>query len=328
MEKALIIQLAFLGDVVLITSVIETLHRARPDIEIHVLIKKQYQEVFDCHPYVKKVLVFDHKQQRLKELRRLLNFIRHEHYEYVINAHRFFSSGFLTAFSGASIRSGFNKNPFSFFFTHRAQHEFITGLHEVDRNFRLLSFLNISVVSPPVLYPDASTERSVQQYKQKPYVTISPASVWFTKQYPAEKWIEFIDEIPPDYRVYLTGAGTDYILGELIRCNTKHSDVVNLCGQLTILQTASFMRDAVMNYSNDSAPVHIASAMNAPIVAVFCSTTPDFGFGPLSDRGYVVETDEELLCRPCGIHGRKNCPEKHFRCASGIRKEKLLSFLK
>lgn len=78
------------------------------------------------------------------------------------------------------------------------------------------------------------------------------------------------------------------------------------------------MKSATMNYVNDSAPLHIASAMNAPVTAIFCSTVPAFGFGPLRENGRVVETSERLDCRPCGLHGHSACPKGHFRCAMGI----------
>jgi heptosyltransferase-2 len=84
------------------------------------------------------------------------------------------------------------------------------------------------------------------------------------------------------------------------------------------------MKDAVMNYTNDSAPLHFASAINAPVTAVFCSTVPSFGFGPVRDNGCVVETKEQLSCRPCGLHGHKTCPQGHFKCAYEITNEQLL----
>lgn len=70
-----------------------------------------------------------------------------------------------------------------------------------------------------------------------------------------------------------------------------------------------------MNYVNDSAPLHLASAVNAPVTAVFCSTVPAFGFTPLSDFSKIVETKHELDCRPCGLHGFHACPKGHFKCA-------------
>ena len=87
------------------------------------------------------------------------------------------------------------------------------------------------------------------------------------------------------------------------------------------------MKGAVMNYVNDSAPMHFTYAMNAPVTAVYCSTVPDFGFGPLSDVSFIAQKDEPLYCRPCGLHGYQACPEKHFRCAFEIKDEHLIESL-
>lgn len=103
--------------------------------------------------------------------------------------------------------------------------------------------------------------------------------------------------------------------------------VIVVAGKLTLLQTAALMSKATMNYANDSAPVHMASAMNAPICEVFCSTVPSFGFTPLSEVALIVETAEKLSCRPCGIHGHRSCPEGHFRCAD-ISPQRLSALLK
>ena len=78
------------------------------------------------------------------------------------------------------------------------------------------------------------------------------------------------------------------------------------------------MQNAVMNYVNDSAPLHLCSGVNAPVRAVFCSTVPEFGFGPLSDDSAIVQVRETLACRPCGLHGKKACPLGNFACAELI----------
>jgi len=96
---------------------------------------------------------------------------------------------------------------------------------------------------------------------------------------------------------------------------------------LSFLQSAALMKNAVMSYVNDSAPMHFASAMNAPVTAVYCSTIPGFGYGPLSDDSHIIETIESLSCRPCGLHGHQTCPEKHFKCARSIQTEQLLNSL-
>jgi heptosyltransferase-2 len=78
------------------------------------------------------------------------------------------------------------------------------------------------------------------------------------------------------------------------------------------------MENAKRNYVNDSGPLHLASAMNAPVTAFFCSTSPLFGFGPLSDDSKISEV-ENLDCRPCGIHGHKECPKGNFRCGNELK---------
>ena len=99
---------------------------------------------------------------------------------------------------------------------------------------------------------------------------------------------------------------------------------MNLAGKLSFLESTALMRDAVMNFMNDSAPLHLASAVNAKITAIFCSTVPSFGFGPMSEDSIIVQTKEKLKCKPCGLHGLKDCPEDHFKCAITIDKNELL----
>ena len=101
-----------------------------------------------------------------------------------------------------------------------------------------------------------------------------------------------------------------------IKIKSNHTKIHNLAGKLNLLESAALMRDAKMNYVNDSAPLHLASAMNALVTGVFCSTVPSFGFTPLSSVRRVLETKEKLDCRPCGLHGFKACPKGHFKCSN------------
>ncbi|MEO5782006.1 MAG: glycosyltransferase family 9 protein, partial [Ginsengibacter sp.] len=103
----------------------------------------------------------------------------------------------------------------------------------------------------------------------------------------------------------------------------KNTEV--LAGKLNFLQSAALMKNAVMNYVNDSAPLHFASAMDTPVTAIFCSTIPAYGFGPLSSNSFIVETKEVLSCRPCTLHGRKACPLGHYKCAFTIETKQLLN---
>ncbi|WP_247231385.1 glycosyltransferase family 9 protein [Telluribacter sp. SYSU D00476] len=327
-QRILVIQTAFIGDVILATSLLEKLHGTYPTAQIDLLVREGNEGLFYQHPYLNQVLIWKKKEGKYKSLLQLLGQIRGQRYDWLINLQRFGSTGFLTAFSGARVRTGFDKNPFSFLFTEKVPHRIIKGFHEVDRNQELIRQHVDGPVAKPRLYPSFGDYEKVKQYQEQPYVCIAPASVWYTKQYPAERWAQLIRNLPDHYKVYLLGSPDDKSLAEGIINESGRKDLAtNLCGQLSFLESAALMEGAAMNYVNDSAPMHISSAMNAPVCAVYCSTVPEFGFGPLSDESHVVEKQEPLHCRPCGLHGHKACPEGHFRCALDIQLSQLLSVL-
>ena len=323
LRSILVIQTAFIGDVILATSVVETLHKKFPAAQIDFLLRKGNESLLENHPYLREVIVFD-KSKKLKNLLALIGRIRKARYDVVVNIQRFATSGIMTALSGARTTIGFDKNPMASFFTKKVPHS-VEGPHEVERNHQLIASLVGLHPARPRLYPTNANSARVSGFKENPYVTISPASVWFTKQFPAEKWIEFIKVLPPDIHIYLLGGGGDQAAGDELISGSNRQNIINLSGQLSFLESASLMEGALMNYANDSAPMHMASAVNAPVTAIYCSTIPGFGFGPLSDNSFVVETIEKLDCRPCGLHGLKECPLGHFDCAMTIQKEQLVA---
>lgn len=329
MPKFLIIQTAFTGDVVLATALIEKLHQHYPDAQIDFLLRKGNEGLLAGHPFITNLLVWDKQKNKNRNLLAMALRVRRQAYTHVVNVHRFATSGFISLLSGAGWRAGFDKNPFSFAYSHTVKHilspvgsEVI--IHETDRNQQLIAPVTDDVCAMPRLYPQAAAYDRVAQYRAVPYVCVAPSSVWYTKQFPAAQWAAMIDVLPAKYTVYLLGGPGDSALAERIRAACKRGDVVSMCGKLDYLQSAALMQGAVMNYANDSAPLHFASAMNAPVTAVFCSTVPEFGFGPLRDGAKVVQVRDPLYCRPCGLHGHKTCPEGHFRCAKEITNEQLL----
>jgi heptosyltransferase II len=329
MQRILIIQTAFIGDVVLATGLLEKLHQHFPDAELDMAVRKGNESLFDDHPFVHQVLVWNKKSAKYKHLFQLLSIIRRRKYDVVVNVQRYFATGFLTVFSGARKKIGFDKNPFHFFFTDVISHQFSSegdAVHEIQRNQALIRSLTDAIAAKPALYPTDKAFEKVRIYQQQPYICIAPASVWFTKQYPSDQWVDLIQQLPTSYSIYLLGAPGDKNLCDTIRKQSRDR-VMDLSGQLSFLESAALMKNAVMNYVNDSAPMHFASAVNAPVTAIYCSTIPGFGYGPLSDQSTIVESQENLSCRPCGLHGHAACPEKHFNCARTIRTQQLLNSL-
>jgi heptosyltransferase-2 len=327
MEKFLVIQTAFTGDVVLATALVEKLHRFFPDAQIDLLVRKGNEGLLKDHPFLHEILVWNKKENKNKNLLQLLKKIRTGKYDKVINLQRFASTGILTAFSGAKEKIGFDKNPFSFFFTKKIKHDLSNSKHEVERNDELIRHFTDDQFTKPRLYPSIKNYAEIEKYSSQPYVCIMPASVWFTKQYPLEKWIEFINNIPALYNIFLLGGKEDILLCEKIRLQSSNNKVEVLAGKLNFLASAALMKGSVMNYTNDSAPLHFASATDAPVTAIFCSTVPAFGFYPLSTKSFVIETKEKLSCRPCSLHGLKACPLGHFKCAYTIETAQLSNAL-
>lgn len=330
MQKILVIQTAFIGDVVLATAVVEKLARYFPDAQIDFLLRKGNESLLNNNPHLHKILVWNKKENKRQNLFAIIKQVRRNRYDKVINMQRFFATGLISVLSGANETIGFDKNPLSFLFSKKVKHIVSTHRpykHEVERNNDLVKDLTDDVFSYPRLYPSENDLAAVQPLITERYVTMSPSSVWFTKKYPFEKWVDLLNAFPPGYRVYLLGGKEDIAECEKLVSLTVNKNVEVMAGRLGFLQSAALMKTALMNYVNDSAPLHFTSAVNAPVTAIFCSTVQSFGFTPLSEKAFVVETLEDLPCRPCGLHGKKACPLQHFKCGRNIDTAQLLATL-
>jgi lipopolysaccharide heptosyltransferase II len=320
-KSFLVIQTAFTGDVILATALLEKLHQSIPNVTIDILVRKGNEILFTNHPFIREILVWNKNHHKYRNLFRTISYVRKKKYDVAINLQRFASTGLITAFSGAKETRGFNKNPFSFLFTKKFKHDVTHGKHEIERNQTLIVEITNTDRTLPKLYPSSNDFDIVKKYKEKQYITISPMSVWKTKTFPHYKWMELIKLYQtenPEINIYLLGSKYEYDKSEEIKKLTDGKNVFNLCGKLSLLESAAMIKDAQINYVNDSAPMHLSSAMNAAVTAVYCSTVPSFGFGPLSERSRIVETKLTLNCRPCGLHGYNECPLVHFKCAHSI----------
>ena len=348
MQKILVIQTAFIGDLVLATALVESLHEQYPQASIDIVVRKGNEPLFNEHPFINELIVWDKKNSKYLNWLSILKKMRVKNYDVLINLQRFAATGLWTILANANTTIGFDKNPFSFLFTHKVKHDISTlnqnisasAVHEINRNHALTSSLGEFPLAMPKLYPTKSDYEKVKVYQAQKYITIAPASVWFTKQFPLTAWVSLINELKFEGPIYILGGPADKALGDAIvnevsklNSNTSTSSnisstskkIINLSGELGFLASAALQQKAVINYVNDSAPMHFCSAVNAPVVAIYCSTIPAFGFGPLSTNSFIVETQEKLACRPCGLHGKKQCPLGHFNCAQTIENAQLIA---
>lgn len=310
-RSILFIQTAFLGDVVLATAALEAWHAAHPEDAVDVLVRQPMEALFEGHPFVRHVHAWD-KRPRTKgrDWRRLIRTIRKKRYDVVVNLHRHASSGVLTALSMAPVRLGYANNPLAWRFTHRKAHQWGDGTHEVERHMMLLSELLENPQGEPRLYPGPEHRSEATKFAADQSVLVMPGSQWATKAWPEGQFSSLLDQT--DGPVLLMGAPGERALCE--RLAEGRPMVSSAAGELSLLGVAAAIGMAKAVVVNDSAPMHMASAMDAPTVALFASTVPRFGFGPRSTRHVVLEPPNDMACRPCGVHGRKRCPEGHFRC--------------
>ena len=184
MPKILVIQTAFIGDVILATSLLETLKASYPASTIDILVRKGNEVLFDSHPFIHEVRTFDKQRRKYRDLFKLIRNIRAATYDWVINLQRHFTTGLITFLSGAACKIGFDKNPLSSLYTYQIKHE-IDGRHEIDRNYDLIKAFTTVKVRKPKLYPYAL---EFEYLSTKPYICIVPTSVWYTKQWPWTEW--------------------------------------------------------------------------------------------------------------------------------------------
>ncbi len=278
-------------------------------------------------PTIEKTWVWDKKGGKTRNLFKLIRELRKLDFDMVFNLHRHFNSGLVATLMKSPVKVGFKQNPLSFFYTRKINHQIPDprGWHEVQRNLELIPDYQIvdnSKTYKPELPLQEKNFQKVGPYLRGDYFVIAPASVWFTKAWSEEKFKELTQELVKRGNVYFIGAPGDKDLCDRIRMNHPHT--LNLCGDLNLLDSAALMKSSKRVFVNDSAPLHLASAVNAKTTAIFCSTVPQFGYTPLADDSEVVDVGNSLSCRPCGLHGHKNCPLGHFKCSTAIEIQRVL----
>jgi heptosyltransferase II len=338
--KILIIQTAFLGDVILTLPVVQNIKQFIHDAEIDFMCIPQTEEVLKNNPSITNLIVFDKRgKKKISKLLKMISSVRKNKYEMIISPHRSFRSALITHFSGAKIKIGFNKNSFSALLTSRVLYN--KNSHEIERNVDLvraipgIKFDENKKQLKPELFPSQEDLNYVQQLLSPLHsiyatnsthsiVSLAPCSKWFTKQLPENKSIEIINElINCGYRAALIGGKEDEQYCTNIEKKLSSENILNLCGKLTPLQSKVVIENSVCLVSVDSAAAHIGASTDTPVVQIYGSTVPAFGFYQLTSRNVIIENNT-LACRPCTNHGRKNCPLKHFKCMEDIGLNKII----
>ncbi|MGL4977389.1 MAG: glycosyltransferase family 9 protein, partial [Cetobacterium sp.] len=261
--------------------------------------------------------------------------LRYENFNLVLTPHRYLRSSILSWLTISPKRVGYDTASGAMLFTNKIKYD--KTKHEVEK---LLSFVDgdlpkdLNEKYPIELYPSKKDIQKIDEIWKannlfhRDVVVIAPGSKWFTKKWPLEYFNKVIDLLVANNKSVVVIGGKE----EMFLNVHKSSGVLDLRGKTTLLELAEVIKRSKVVLTNDSSPIHIASAFkNTKIIALFGPTVKEFGFFPWSQNSEVLEVSN-LDCRPCGIHGGNKCPKGHFKCMLDIKPEevsyKILAALK
>ena len=309
MPASLVIQTSFLGDTVLTTPLIARLAERGP---VDVVVTAAAAGILANNPAIRELVIYDKRgrDRGVGGFVRLARRLRARRYDSAYLAQGSLRSGALALVAGVRRRVGFATSAGRITYTTRVR--VAPGSHHVAKLARLGGGDAPRTALQPRLFPGDAEKRAVSALlgeDDRPLVALAPGSVWATKRWPY--YPQLAAALVRDARIVVVGGAADTPLAREIASSA--GDVIDATGKLSLLASAELIRRASVLVTNDSAPLHLASATGTPTVAIFGPTVPAFGFGPLAARSAIVG-DELLACRPCSSHGPQRCPLGHWRC--------------
>ena len=319
--RTLVVQTSFIGDMVLTTPLLTYL--AQRD-EVHVISTRASSLLVANHPAVSRAIVYDKRgdDRGIAGFAKMGFALRRERYDRALLAQGSMRSGALVMAAGIPVRIGFDTSAGRAFYTERVKY-----VEEEHHALRLLRLAGFAEPAPPrpSLTPGLSEKNAVDALLRgrddRPMIALAPGSVWPTKRWPGYE--ELTRALAARGTIVVIGSADDHEMAAEI-VNAAGGRAIDATGKLSLLASAELIRRCAVLVTNDSAPQHLASAMNTPTVTLFGPTVPQFGFGPLAERSATVGLDA-LICRPCDRHGPFACPLGHWKCMVELRVESVLA---
>ncbi len=359
--KILIVQTAFIGDVILITPLIRAVSELYPKASIDVMVVPAAAKLLENNPHLKSVIPYAKRKTSLWQMAKLL---KAKGYDLVISPHSSGRTHLLLWLSGINRRIGFDRSWLPFLLTDKIPHP--TNMHKIKKNLLLLKFLSPNEFDMQTeLFPSEQDKHKadnlLQPFGNKPLIAIAPGSIWATKCWLLERYVQLAQElVMQGYGIVLIGGE-----GDKDKCDEVEKAVLNLhsypplphsyppiphscvsrnlppepeipdqvrdegnlkiinqAGKTNLLESAAIIARCNLMLCNDSGALHIANAMQTRVFAFFGPTVQSIGYYPYRDGDRVFET--ELGCRPCGSHGPQKCPLKHHDCMRKIEVQPVL----
>jgi len=322
--KVLVIQTAFLGDLILTIPLLEVL--SENGYAVHLIGLAQFKEIFEKHPAVKKYISFDKKgkDKGISGFLKILKEIKKENYDVLISPHRSTKTGLLAFLSGIKKKIGFDKGGARIFMDITV--EYSKNSHEIERNLQLIEPLNLKKKNFDFFIPvEENIVKNLREELKDGFIVFSPGSNWKTKIWPFEYWKELAQRLSEKEKIVFVADKEYFKLKE-------DKNILNLMGKTNLEELIAIVKLSKMVVSGDSAIIHIASSFKKKTVEIYGPTIKEFGFYPYNTEYRIAEISKNILkCRPCSIHGPDRCPLGHFKCMKDLKVdfvlEKILNLL-
>ena len=325
----LIIKFSSVGDVILSTAAIRAIREKFPkNYKITFLVGEESKDVLLRCPYIDELLVCNlkDKDKGLKGLLKVGSLLRKKGFDLVIDLQNNRKSHLLGALSFALERYGYNNKKFGFLLNHPIKND-SPHLDPVTHQFRILKMLGIELKDPHLeLWPSDKDMLYVEEILGAEWlsaniklvgINISASSRWLTKNLPLAHLVKICEALgKQDIRVVVTGTEKDLTLAQELVSLVKNVKLINACGKTTINQLACLIKKCAVYISCDSAPLHIAAAVDTPVIAIFGPTDPARHLPPA--KNYIL-IKKNLACSPCY---KPKC--KRTECITMISPEEIL----
>jgi len=308
--KILVVRFSSIGDIVLTTPIVRMLHQ-QLKAEVHFLCKEHFRPIVEANPYITRSFGI---RQSPGEVWKLL---KAEHYDYIIDLHKNLRSRRFLFFSGPKVLTFDKINIHKWLLTTFGINR-LPNIHIVDRYLKAVEPLGVKDDGKGLDYFIPPTEevdllRLAPGFKAGQYIALAIGAAHATKRLPQHKILELCQLL--NQPVILLGGKGEREVGKAIA--TELPSILNLCGQLSLHQSASIIRQAGGVITHDTGMMHIAAAFHKKILSVWGNTIPAFGmypyYGQAIDQNQSFQV-EGLRCRPCSKIGYASCPKGHFRC--------------
>jgi ADP-heptose:LPS heptosyltransferase len=315
--KFLLIRFSSIGDIVLTTPVIRCVKQQCPDAELHFLTKKGFKGMLEHNPYIDKLHLLE------EDLNATIAELKKEHFTHVIDLHHNLRTlRVKRALKGAQHFS-FNKLNVEKFIYTNFKINTLPDKHIVDRNFDCIAELGIRNDGKGLDYvipaKDVVKVEDIPTAHSHGFIAVVIGAALATKRLPRHKLIELCAAI--DHPLILLGGKEDVEEGQAIAASDPIK-IYNACGKFNLNESADLVRQSKLVVTHDTGLMHIAAALQKPIVSIWGNTVPSFGmypyYGSNSLQQHRMVQVKKLWCRPCSKIGYERCPRGHFKCMEQI----------